>query len=78
MFKQVRAEDRDEQMEMSKLELVRALHVQPRNQVRGVEFSVDNVCMIFMVCVKKICELQQQMRTKERELTQKVNIFSYF
>ena len=34
LLEQARAEDRDEQMEMNKLELIRALQNQPRNQVR--------------------------------------------
>ena len=34
LLEQVRAEDRDEQTDMNKLELVRALQTQPRNQVR--------------------------------------------
>ena len=35
LLDQARAEERDEQMEMNKLELVRALQSQPRNQVRS-------------------------------------------
>ena len=34
LLEQARAEDRDEQMEMNKLELFQALQTQPRNQVR--------------------------------------------
>ena len=34
LLEQARAEDRDEQMDMNKLELVQALHTQSRNQVR--------------------------------------------
>ena len=34
LLEQARAEDRDEQTDMNKLELVRALQTQPRNQVR--------------------------------------------
>ena len=34
LLEQSRAEDRDEQMEMNKLELLQALQTQPRNQVR--------------------------------------------
>ena len=34
VLEQARAEDRDEQTDMNKLELVRALQTQPRNQVR--------------------------------------------
>ena len=33
-LEQARAEDRDEQTEMNKLELLQALQTQPRNQVR--------------------------------------------
>ena len=33
LLEQARAEDRDDQMDMNKLELVQALHTQPRNQV---------------------------------------------
>ena len=33
LLEQARAEDRDDQMDMNKLELVQALHIQPRNQV---------------------------------------------
>ena len=33
LLEQARAEDRDEQMDMNKLELVQAFHTQPRNQV---------------------------------------------
>ena len=33
LLEQARAEDRDRQMDMNKLELMRALHTQPRNQV---------------------------------------------
>ena len=34
LLEQARAEDRDEQTEMNKLELLQALQTQPRNQVR--------------------------------------------
>ena len=34
LLEQARTEDRDDQMDMNKLELVQALHTQPRNQVR--------------------------------------------
>ena len=33
LLEQARAEARDDQMDMNKLELVQALHTQPRNQV---------------------------------------------
>ena len=33
LLEQARDEDRDDQMDMNKLELVQALHTQPRNQV---------------------------------------------
>ena len=35
LLEQARAEDRDEQMEMNKLELLQALQTQPRNQPRN-------------------------------------------
>ena len=44
LLEQARAEDRDDQMDMNKLELVQALHTQPRNQVSEGVFS-DCVCM---------------------------------
>ena len=34
LLEQARAEERDEQMEMNKLELLRTLQTQPRDQVR--------------------------------------------
>ena len=36
LLEQARGEERDDQMEMNKLELIRALHTQPRNQVSTV------------------------------------------
>ena len=35
LLEEARAEERDEKMEMNKLELIRAIHIQHRNQVRG-------------------------------------------
>ena len=46
LLEQARAEDRDEQTEMNKLELLQALHTQSRNQVTQV-----CVCVCVCVCV---------------------------
>ena len=40
LLEEARGEERDDEMEMNKLELIRALHTQPRNQVR------DYVCVL--------------------------------
>ena len=43
LLEEGRGEERDDQIEMSKLELIRALHTLPRNQVRPIARCVTNV-----------------------------------
>ena len=50
LLEQARTEDRDDQMDMNKLELVQALHTQPRNQVSERVFS-DCLCVFLSVCM---------------------------
>ena len=55
LIEQARAEDRDEQTDMNKLELVRALQTQPRNQVQGVCDGDLSISINFLlVCVYSI------------------------
>ena len=83
LLEEARAEVRDEQTDMNKLELLRALQTQPRNQVMECVLLVRECCKLICVFQENI-ELGRQLRRKEaelaeaeRQLTQKVGMTMY-
>ena len=68
LLEEARADVRDEQTDMNKLELLRALQIQPRNQVRYYALYWD-CCKFACVCQENV-ELERQLRTKEAELAE--------
>ena len=52
LLEQARAEVRDEESDMNKLELVRALHSQPRNQVGTVDTSLQTFRVFYLVYLR--------------------------
>ena len=67
LLEEARAELRDEQTDMNKLELLRALQTQPRNQVRQCGKYQGRVARM---CLQGNVELERQLRRKEAELAE--------
>ena len=66
LLEQARAEERDEQMEMNKLELLQTLQTQPRVQVRGYSSALWG---IFFSCFSEYDERHQATATAAVQLT---------
>ena len=73
LLEQARAESRDEHVEMNKLQLIRALHIQPRNQAREIiVFHWLSLLLSHQVMkqdlhshMKEVTVLQQQLQTSK-------------
>jgi chromosome segregation ATPase len=64
LLEQARAEDNDEQMEMSKLELLRALQTLTTNQDSALHVELQS-------CMREVAQLQQRLQSCMQQLARK-------